>query len=427
MTALATTPDFHPGLPAPVGVVLEAQGFVLPHMIGNDIGCGMSLVVVEAVTADDVAGARPALVRALRHVHFEGGRDLVLTGRQRRAILEEGLIGLANAWAPISGLLSRGVCADDLMLAAERARRSARFRATSSSRTSPISAKAATSRAATPSSARSAAATILSRLASSGACSTGALARAYGVRPGTVAIVVHSGLLDFGQRVGSTTREALARVAVSADRPDRPEFLDRDDPLGRRFRAGMAQAANLAFVNRWALGEASLKALETVLGRPVRGRPVYDAPHNLIFEEEGGFLHRKGACPARGPGPMLPYAGVGEPVILPGSMGEGTVLLSGLGAEATRASAAHGAGRRLSRGKARRADVRTDGLTVVTPIDRDELLRKGRHDIVRELDGRLAEEAPEAYRPLQGVLDALVRGGVASPVAWIDPLVTVKG
>ena len=123
----------------------------------------------------------------------------------------------------------------------------------------------------------------------------------------------------------------------------------------------------------------------------------------------------------------MPYAGVGEPVILPGSMGEGTVLFRGPRRRATRVSPCMGRGRRLSRGKARRADVRTDGLTVGSPVDRDELLRKGRHDIVRELDGRLAEEAPEAYRPLQGVLDALVRAGVATPVVWIDPLVTVKG
>ena len=107
VTALATTPDFHPGRPVPVGVVLEAQGFVLPHMIGNDIGCGMSLPSSRASPPTTSPARARRSCAPLRHVHFEGGRDLVLTGRQRRAILEEGLIGLANAWAPLGGLLSR--------------------------------------------------------------------------------------------------------------------------------------------------------------------------------------------------------------------------------------------------------------------------------------------------------------------------------
>jgi tRNA-splicing ligase RtcB len=422
VTRLATTPDFHPGKPVPVGVVLEADGFLLPHMIGNDIGCGMSLLVVDGVTPTDILAARPALVRALRHVHFEGGRDLVLTGRQRRAVLDHGLIGLAESWTDVGGLLSR-TAPDALMRAAER---SAALGAHASDGLIDDFAGFCVG-ADTPR--RDAVIGSIGggnhfvEIGVARRLFDGALARAFGIAPGDVAIVVHSGSLDFGQRVGSTTRAALATGGDAADR----RILDADAPLGRRFRAGMAQAANLALVNRWALGAATVKALETALGRPVVARPVYDAPHNLVFEENGAFLHRKGACPARGPNPSLPYTGVGEPVILPGSMGEGTVLLAGLGAAETASSAAHGAGRRLSRGRARSAGLRPEGLTVVTPVDRDTLLRQGRHDIVRELDGRLAEEAPEAYRPIAGVVDALVRGGVAVPVARIDPLITVKG
>src|SRR6185369_9092797 len=88
----------------------------------------------------------------------------------------------------------------------------------------------------------------------------------------------------------------------------------------------MRSAANFAFANRLFLGLMALRALREVLAREVTARLVYDAPHNLIWEDEAGegrFLHRKGACPALGPAPEEegPFRYTGQPVIIPGSMG----------------------------------------------------------------------------------------------------------
>src|ERR1044072_4101056 len=64
LRAVVTTPDFHPGKPVPVGVVADLEGAVLPHMIGSDIGCGMRMVVLEDVTADQLSA--PLLDHHLR-------------------------------------------------------------------------------------------------------------------------------------------------------------------------------------------------------------------------------------------------------------------------------------------------------------------------------------------------------------------------
>lgn len=55
--SIATTPDFHPGKPVPVGVVIDAEGAVMPHLIGNDIGCGMRMLVLDDVDEDDLHSA----------------------------------------------------------------------------------------------------------------------------------------------------------------------------------------------------------------------------------------------------------------------------------------------------------------------------------------------------------------------------------
>ncbi|MCY1555423.1 RNA-splicing ligase RtcB [compost metagenome] len=139
--------------------------------------------------------------------------------------------------------------------------------------------------------------------------------------------------------------------------------------------------------------------------------------------------HRKGACPARGPGRIRgsPYEWSGEPVILPGSMGDGTWLLRGLGATEGLESSAHGAGRRLSRQEARGAKTTLAGLRVVGPVDTASAAIRGRPDILAELQGRLKEEAPAAYRPIDQVVDPMVATGLVAPVARIRPVLTVKG
>ena len=92
---IVTTPDFHPGKPVPVGVIADVEGGLLPHLVGNDIGCGMRMIVVEGAGVDALP---PSLEQHLRHIFFQGGRDIALTGHNRRALLREGLPGLIESF-----------------------------------------------------------------------------------------------------------------------------------------------------------------------------------------------------------------------------------------------------------------------------------------------------------------------------------------
>ncbi len=156
--------------------------------------------------------------------------------------------------------------------------------------------------------------------------------------------------------------------------------------------------------------------------------------HNLVWElGEDRFLHRKGACPAKGPEPEKPgpFRYTGHPVIVPGSMGDASFALAGLGNDALLASASHGAGRSLSRGKSSHVDEDESlralaPLRVVTPIDPDSPRFRARPDIVAAHRQRLKEEAPYAYKPVTPVIQTLEEAGVAQRVARFWPLVTVK-
>jgi tRNA-splicing ligase RtcB len=254
----------------------------------------------------------------------------------------------------------------------------------------------------------------------------GRFAEACAVRKNTVVLVVHSGSLDFGQRVGSATREKL-RAGRGADGEDR--IVPISDPLFSRYVNGHANAANIAFANRFLIALAAVEAIARTVKRDIGHRLVYDAPHNTVWEEDGIVRHRKGACPAAGLGVLSgsPYEWLGEPVILPGSMGDGTWLLKGLGDKEGLSSSAHGAGRRLSRQEARAVPRIEGGLRVVGPVDPADPAVRGRSDVLSELDGRLREESPTAYRPIDQVVDPMVQAGLVGRVARIRPLLTVKG
>jgi len=200
-----------------------------------------------------------------------------------------------------------------------------------------------------------------------------------------------------------------------------------------RYLDAMANAANFAFVNRLVLAQLAADVLAKVVGREIDARLVYDAPHNLIWPAQDDlYVLRKGACPAFGPSGDGELGWIGDPVIIPGSMGASSWLLAGEGAEAALCSACHGAGRSIARGAARHVepDVWDDArarLRVVTPVDVDDPMVRRRRDIVERHEDRLKEEGPWAYKDVTPVVDTVVRAGIARRIARLWPLLTVKG
>ena len=158
---------------------------------------------------------------------------------------------------------------------------------------------------------------------------------------------------------------------------------------------------------------------------------IYDIAHNMAKIEEHEVdgqmmkvcVHRKGATRAFGPGsPVLPdiYRDIGQPVLVPGSMGTASWVL--LGTEGSMAqtfgSTCHGAGRTMSRRKAKKSIWGGDL--------RDELEAAGIHVRAGSLPG-LAEEAPHAYKDVDRVVDVVHGAGIAKKVARIVPVAVVKG
>jgi tRNA-splicing ligase RtcB len=207
-----------------------------------------------------------------------------------------------------------------------------------------------------------------------------------------------------------------------------------DSPEGQAYLGAMRAAANFAFANRQLLAHAARRAFEEAFaGRLDRWQlsQVYDIAHNMgkieTHEVEGRrvkvCVHRKGATRAFGPGaPGLPpeYADVGQPVIIPGSMGTASWVLTGTEASMARSfgSSCHGAGRVMSRHRAKR-EVRGDKL-------REELQGRGIQVRAGSLAG-LAEEAPQAYKDVDEVVETVAAVGIARKVARLRPVAVIKG
>jgi tRNA-splicing ligase RtcB len=207
-----------------------------------------------------------------------------------------------------------------------------------------------------------------------------------------------------------------------------------DSAEGRAYYAAMCAAANYAFANRQLLAHQIRAAFQKVLAGKVKNFDlfqVYDIAHNMAkveFHEVDGqrvklCVHRKGATRAFGPeSEVLPadYRAIGQPVLVPGSMGTASYVLAGTAGSMaqTFGSTCHGAGRVLSRAAAKR-QVHGGEL-------KDHLQARGIEVRAGSLAG-LAEEAPTAYKDVDHVVEVVHNAGIARKVARLVPLAVVKG
>jgi len=439
--SLVLTPDFHKGTTVPIGTVLDARGFVLPGAIGSDICCGMRLLVTD-LRREDLEPHLDTLERHLRNLFFEGGRDIPMSPRQREAMLREGLSGLVATCEENQGTglwryfdrrqqerdLERvdfggGLRAQGIFSFADFVRASGR----QDGRDPHIGSVGGGNH--------------FVELQTVDELSDGATARLWGVPKDAVVIMVHTGSLGLGRAVGEAFREkARALYPANVPQPRHGYFvLPTNGPLSETAESyldAMRNAANFGFANRLFLGLMALRALSETLGRQVGATLVHDAPHNLVWPVEGGerWLHRKGACPARGAAPeeRSPYRYTGQPVMVPGSMGAPSFLLAGLGSEEALVSAPHGAGRSLTRGASAHVDEATyrkatERLRVVMPIDPTAPATRLRRDILEKYHRELKEEAPYAYKPITPIIETIEQAGIARTVARLRPVLTVKG
>jgi tRNA-splicing ligase RtcB (3'-phosphate/5'-hydroxy nucleic acid ligase) len=255
-------------------------------------------------------------------------------------------------------------------------------------------------------------------------------AKLFGLFEGQVTILIHTGSRGLGHQ---TCTEYVRRMdEVMADYgitlPDRElSCAPFRSPEGQAYFQAMAAAANFAWCNRQVITHAVRDAWRRVLGPEETLTVVYDVSHNIAkLEEHGGVpcvVHRKGATRAFGPGQLdLPerYRKAGQPVFIPGSMGTASYVLAGTEAAMRESfgSTCHGAGRQLSRRKAKET------------ISYDRLLRALRDAGIEVRAGSpkgLIEEAPEAYKSVDEVVDVMAEIGIAAKVARLRPIAIIKG
>ena len=262
-------------------------------------------------------------------------------------------------------------------------------------------------------------------------------ANVMGLFEGTLAVQIHCGSRGFGHQICSDYVHLFQRVVrkYGISLPDR-ELVSAplDSPEGKDYLAAMRCAANYAFANRQVLAHYVRIAFEDVLAGKVRNwdlHQVYDVAHNMgkiethIIQGKKKKLcvHRKGATRAFGPGSdVLPtvYKDIGQPVLVPGSMGTSSWVLVGTkeSMELSFGSTCHGAGRVMSRRKAKKS-IRGEQL-------KRNLEARGIRIRAGSLPG-LAEEAPQAYKDVDVVVNSVCGAGIAKKVARLVPLVVIKG
>ena len=260
-----------------------------------------------------------------------------------------------------------------------------------------------------------------------------AAAAVMGLWRGQITVMLHCGSRGFGHQVCEDSLKALRDVPrkYGLELPDRQLVsAPVDSPEGVEYLTAMRCAANYAFANRQILMAKAahafahaLRISPAALGMEL----VYDVPHNIAkLEEHGGqtfCVHRKGATrafPAGHSAVPARYRGIGQPVLVPGDMGRYSYVLVGLpGALAqTFGTVCHGAGRRLSRARAKREHTMADLQRTMT--------ERGVY-LLAQGQGTALEEAPWAYKDVAEVVDVCHQAGLAGKVVRLRPIGVVKG
>ena len=413
-------PDAHQGYGFPIGGVAAFdldEGIISPGGVGYDINCGVRLLRTD-YTEDDVAPrSKELLAEIFREVPAGVGKGGVT--KLSRAVLKDILVKGAE-WAVENGYGRK----EDLERTEERGRMK------------DASAEDVSERALERG---------IPQLGTLGAgnhfleiqkvleiCDEAA-ARAFGLEaPGQVLVMVHCGSRGLGHQVATDFIETMEDAFGIAGLPDR-ELVHAPfkSAEGQRYYRAMCAAVNYAFANRQMIAHWIRDVFARVLGTSKGMDQIYDVCHNVAKVEEhdaGGrskrlVVHRKGATRSFGPGrPEVPevYRAVGQPVIIPGSMGTASFLLAGTKeAEALSfGSTAHGAGRVMSRHEALR---RFRGEKI-----RDDLARRGIELKTASLKG-VAEEASEAYKDVDEVVRVSNEVGLGRVVAKLVPMGVMKG
>jgi tRNA-splicing ligase RtcB len=418
-------PDIHWGYGFPIGGVAATEagsGAVSPGGVGYDINCGVRLARTD-LTAGAVRERLPRLMDALFGAVPSGVGAEGAIARLSRAELRR-MVERGAAWAVERGYGE----ADDL----EHAEEHGCLAGADPSELSDRAVERGLGQVGTLGSGNH-----FLEVQRVAGIHDDELAEAFGLFEDQVVVMVHSGSRglgyqvcdDFIRRIKPRLRDygySLPDVQLAAAPLDSEE--------GRAYLGAMRCAANYAWANRQVMLHSVRETFARVLGtgpREIGMRLLYDVCHNIAKIEEHEVdgrplqvcVHRKGATRAFPPGhPDLPAAfrESGQPVLVPGSMGTCSYVCAGAAGAMRRTfgSTCHGAGRRMSRTRAKQASRGRDLL--------GEMESQG--VLVRATGMRtVAEEMPHAYKDVADVVEVMEQAGVSRRVARLEPMGVVKG
>lgn len=420
------TPDIHVGYGVPIGAVVATKDIIVPAAVGYDINCGMRLMTTPLDARDvDVVALAQSIARDIPL--GEGKHNLILSATDLKKIL-------------VSGVKAFGEITPDNQ-------RFWRVREEAEERSDLGRIEDMGSMDGDPSG-------VSKRAIERGASQLGtlgggnhfieiqivseirdeSLAEKFGLFQGQVVVMLHSGSRGLGHQVGGEYMKSAHRMTAGAATHANISYLPVDSRDGRDYIKGMNAAANFAFANRQvmaAIVRHNFRQLYGAMPMPT----IYDVPHNMAKLENHDigrvWVHRKGATRAFPASRMKgsPYEGTGQPVLIPGSMGTASYLL--VGSEEARESlysVNHGAGRVMSRSAALGRSRHGRGKSVGAGISDYDFKRamEGVYMITGN-KGTIKEEAPQAYKDIDVVVDIIAKLGFAKIVARMRPLAVLKG
>ena len=415
-------PDIHQGYGFPIGGVaafdIEEGGIISPGGIGYDINCGVRLMAVNMLVEDIkpyLEELATALFRAIPSGVGKGGK-LKLSTKELNKVLRFGAAQMLKLGYGVPGDLE--YCEEGGSMAdanpdhvSDKAkRRGADQLGTLGSGNHFLEIQEVSD------------------------IYDEKTAQIFGLKTGMVVVMIHCGSRGLGhQNCTDYVRMMLPKIdSWGITLPDRElACAPFNSPEGREYYASMCASGNFAWANRHLIGHWVRECFEKIIGETVTLRTIYDLSHNMGKKEKHQvhgsekelIVHRKGATRSfPGSRREVPsaYRTTGHPVLIPGTMGTSSYVLTGTeeGMEVAFGSCCHGAGRRMSRMKAKR--------TVRGSILRKELEAQG--IIIRSVsDPGLAEEAPIAYKDVDNVVQVVEDAGLAKRVARLKPLAVIKG
>ena len=419
--ALAT-PDIHQGYGVPIGSVLGMEEVVVPAAVGFDINCGMRVLTTSLRATD--SGLRQLATSTRRDIPLgEGKSNITMARKDLEKVLARGVSGLLDvkhtghkvwdSWnsdeerSNIFRIEDGGSLDGEPGAVSEIAfRRGANQLGTLGGGNHFVEFQ------------------IVEEVFEP------SIAARFGLFQNQLVVMIHSGSRGLGHQVGGDYMKLATKL--TGGRSQVP-YLGLDTKEGRRYLGAMRAAANFAFANRHLMG--------LLVARNIRYfypdasiQLLYDVPHNIAkFERHSSkmlLIHRKGATRAFGPRRMAgtSYADTGQPVLIPGSMGTSSYVLAGVDDNSRSLdSVNHGAGRAMSRTQA--GGKWRKGKMIKPPAVSDEDFERAMEGVVLIAESMrgIKEEAPQAYKDIDLVMETVLGARLAKAVARMRPLAVLKG